>query len=39
MSGEVVRIDNMYLAILIKKELDKKGIKKNWDFKDSKKKN
>ena len=29
MSGEVVRIDNMYLAILIKKELDKKGIKKN----------
>ena len=29
MSGEVVRIDNMYLAILIKKELYKKGIKKN----------
>ena len=29
MSDEVVRIDNMYLAILIKKELDKKGIKKN----------
>ena len=29
MSGEVVRIDNMYLAILIKKELERKGIKKD----------
>ena len=29
MNGEVVRVDNMYLAILIKKELDKKVIKKN----------
>ncbi len=29
MSGEVVRIDNMYLAILIKKELERKGIRKN----------
>ena len=29
MSGEVVRIDNMYLAILIKEELEKKGIEKD----------
>lgn len=29
MSGEDVRIDNMDLAILIKKELEKKGIRKN----------
>ena len=29
MSGEVVRIDNLYLVILIKKELERKGIKKN----------
>ena len=29
MSGEIVRIDNMYLAILIKKELERKGIKKD----------
>ena len=32
MSGEVVRIDNMYLAILIKKELERKGIKKDREF-------
>ena len=29
MSGEVVRIDNLYLVILIKKELERKGIKKD----------
>lgn len=29
MSGEDVRIDNMDLAILIKKELERKGIRKN----------
>lgn len=29
MSVEVVRIDNMYLAILIKEELEKKGIEKD----------
>ena len=29
MSGEVVKIDNIYLAILIKKELEKKGIEKD----------
>lgn len=29
MSGEVVRIDNLYLVILIKKELERKGIKKS----------
>ena len=29
MSGEIVKIDNMYLAILIKKELEKKGIEKD----------
>lgn len=29
MSGEVIRIDNINLATLIKKELEKKGIKKN----------
>ena len=29
MSDEVVRIDNLYLVILIKKELERKGIKKD----------
>ena len=29
MSDEVVRIDNLYLAILIKEELEKKGIEKD----------
>ena len=29
MSGEVVIIDNLYLVILIKKELERKGIKKD----------
>ena len=29
MSGEVVEIDNIDLAILINKELEKKGIKKS----------
>lgn len=47
MSGEVVRIDNLYLVILIKKELERKGIKKMgliglmrfWNFKTLKRKN
>ena len=47
MSGEVIRIDNINLATLIKKELEKKGIKKMgliglmrfWNFKTLKKKN
>lgn len=39
MSGEVVKIDNLNLAILIKKELEKKGIEKdkNLGFKQFKK--